>query len=131
MKIASFNINNINCRWANLLDRLRREAQPDIVCLQETKAADPDFSGGSNSAVGSSRGMERRDALERRGDLAKWVPVPTRREQGGKNGAVALVANGVVLRRLEVLARLMIGDRRRLAFAARSLAARCPSPGYG
>ena len=42
MKIASFNINNINRRLTNLLDWLR-EAQPDIVCLQETKAADAEF----------------------------------------------------------------------------------------
>src|SRR5271154_957759 len=42
MKIASFNINNINRRLTNLLDWLR-EAEPDIVCLQETKAADAEF----------------------------------------------------------------------------------------
>jgi hypothetical protein len=39
MKIASFNINNINQRFTNLLNWLR-EADPDIVCLQETKASD-------------------------------------------------------------------------------------------
>jgi exonuclease III len=42
MKIASFNINNINRRLANLLGWLR-EAEPDIVCLQELKAADTEF----------------------------------------------------------------------------------------
>jgi exodeoxyribonuclease-3 len=42
MKIASFNINNINRRLTNLLDWLR-EAEPDIVCLQEFKAADTEF----------------------------------------------------------------------------------------
>ena len=42
MKIASFNINNINRRFANLLHWLR-EAEPDIVCLQELKAADTEF----------------------------------------------------------------------------------------
>jgi exodeoxyribonuclease III len=42
MKIASFNINNINRRLANLL-RWLREAEPDIVCLQELKAADAEF----------------------------------------------------------------------------------------
>jgi exonuclease III len=41
MKIASFNINNINRRLTNLLDWLRG-AEPDIVCLQELKAADTD-----------------------------------------------------------------------------------------
>jgi hypothetical protein len=42
MKIASFNINNINRRLSNLLGWLR-EAEPDIVCLQELKVADSEF----------------------------------------------------------------------------------------
>ena len=42
MKIATFNINNINKRLANLLDWLRA-AKPDVVCLQELKAADAEF----------------------------------------------------------------------------------------
>jgi exodeoxyribonuclease-3 len=42
MKIASFNINGINRRLANLLDWLRH-AKPDIVCLQELKAASDAF----------------------------------------------------------------------------------------
>jgi exodeoxyribonuclease-3 len=42
MKIATFNINNVNKRLENLLAWLRR-ARPDIACLQELKAADPEF----------------------------------------------------------------------------------------
>src|SRR2546430_1963765 len=42
MKIATFNINNVNKRLANLLDWLR-VAKPDVVCLQELKAADSEF----------------------------------------------------------------------------------------
>ena len=42
MKIATFNINNINRRLPNLLSWLRT-ARPDIVCLQELKAADEQF----------------------------------------------------------------------------------------
>lgn len=42
MKIATFNINNINKRLAVLL-RWLREARPDVVCLQELKAADREF----------------------------------------------------------------------------------------
>ena len=38
MKIASFNINNVNRRLANLVDWLRA-SEPDVVCLQELKAA--------------------------------------------------------------------------------------------
>ena len=42
MKIATFNINNINRRLPNLL-RWMRAAKPDVVCLQELKSADADF----------------------------------------------------------------------------------------
>ncbi|HLZ02184.1 MAG TPA: exodeoxyribonuclease III [Bradyrhizobium sp.] len=42
MKIATFNINNINRRLPNLL-RWLRTAKPDIACLQELKAADDEF----------------------------------------------------------------------------------------
>jgi exodeoxyribonuclease-3 len=42
MKIATFNINNINRRLTNLLVWLRR-SKPDVVCLQELKAAQNDF----------------------------------------------------------------------------------------
>jgi exodeoxyribonuclease-3 len=42
MKIATFNINNVNKRLANLLEWMR-EARPDVVCLQELKAADSEF----------------------------------------------------------------------------------------
>jgi exodeoxyribonuclease-3 len=42
MKVATFNINNINRRLPNLLHWLR-QAKPDIVCLQELKSTDADF----------------------------------------------------------------------------------------
>ena len=42
MKIATFNINNVNKRLANLLAWLRT-AKPDVVCLQELKATDREF----------------------------------------------------------------------------------------
>src|SRR5262245_5560852 len=42
MKIATFNINNVRKRLANLLDWLR-DAEPDAVCLQELKATDAEF----------------------------------------------------------------------------------------
>jgi exodeoxyribonuclease III len=41
MKIATFNINDIRRRLPNLLEWLR--AAPDVVCLQELKAADASF----------------------------------------------------------------------------------------
>ena len=42
MRIATFNVNNVNRRLPNLLDWLRA-AEPDVVCLQELKATDAGF----------------------------------------------------------------------------------------
>jgi exodeoxyribonuclease III len=42
VKVATFNINNINKRLDNLLAWLAR-AEPDVVCLQELKAEQRDF----------------------------------------------------------------------------------------
>ena len=56
MKIATWNVNSIKQRIANLLVWLK-ECQPDIVCLQETKCVDDAFprleieSAGYNVAV--------------------------------------------------------------------------------
>src|SRR5947209_20389657 len=51
MKIATFNINNINKRLANLLAWLK-ESAPDVVCLQELKAEDRDFPEAAIRAAG-------------------------------------------------------------------------------
>jgi len=42
VKVATFNINNINARLPNLLHWLKA-ARPDVVCLQELKCADAAF----------------------------------------------------------------------------------------
>jgi len=42
MKIATFNINNVNKRLTNLLDWLA-QARPDVACLQELKTTDAGF----------------------------------------------------------------------------------------
>ncbi len=71
MKIATFNINNVNKRLANLLGWLRA-AKPDVVCLQELKADDDAFP---------------RDAIARAGYQGVW------RGQRSWNG-VAILARG-------------------------------------
>ena len=85
MKIATFNINNINKRLPNLIAWLRA-AKPDVVCLQELKSTDADFPVG---------------ALRRAGYDAVW------RGQKSWNG-VAILARGMepVLTR-----RALPGDR--------------------
>jgi exodeoxyribonuclease III len=42
--LASWNVNSIKARLGNVLEWLK-EAQPDIVCLQETKCLESDFPG--------------------------------------------------------------------------------------
>jgi exodeoxyribonuclease-3 len=42
VKIATFNVNNVNKRLPNLLAWLK-SSKPDIVCLQELKAAQAEF----------------------------------------------------------------------------------------
>jgi exonuclease III len=42
MKIATFNVNNVNKRLGNLLDWLKA-TRPDVACLQELKATDSEF----------------------------------------------------------------------------------------
>ena len=51
MKLATFNINNVNKRLRNLLDWLTAE-RPDIVCLQELKAGQRDFPAQALRALG-------------------------------------------------------------------------------
>jgi exodeoxyribonuclease-3 len=51
MKLATFNINNVNKRLPNLLDWLAA-AKPDIVCLQELKCLDGQFPQGALQKAG-------------------------------------------------------------------------------
>ena len=71
MKIATFNVNNINRRLPALLSWLR-SAEPDVVCLQELKCTDRQFPA---------------TALADAGYAAAWVGQPT------WNG-VAILARG-------------------------------------
>jgi exodeoxyribonuclease III len=77
MKIASFNINNINRRLSNLLSWLR-VAEPDIVCLQELKVADTEFPADAIRQAGYQAvwlGEKRWNGVA---ILARWTPVVTR-----------------------------------------------------
>jgi exodeoxyribonuclease III len=51
MKIATYNVNGVNGRLANLVTWLR-EAAPDIVCMQELKAPDEKFPAAAIRAAG-------------------------------------------------------------------------------
>jgi exodeoxyribonuclease-3 len=51
VRIATFNINGINTRLANLLEWLEA-AQPDVACLQELKATDSRFPAAALREIG-------------------------------------------------------------------------------
>jgi Endonuclease/Exonuclease/phosphatase family len=77
MKLASFNINNINRRLTNLLDWLP-EAEPDVVCLQELKTTDAGFPAEALRQAGYHavwRGEARWNGVA---IVARWAPVLTR-----------------------------------------------------
>lgn len=57
------------------------------------------------------------------GQLAQLRPTQSMEQQGGEDRPIALALKSVGLRRLEQLARLVVADRRRLAFAAIGLRA--------
>jgi exodeoxyribonuclease-3 len=78
MKIATFNINNINRRLPNLL-RWLAAAVPDIVCLQELKAADTAFPRGALEEAGYGAIWRGERSWNGVAILARGAaPVPTR-----------------------------------------------------
>ena len=78
MKIATLNINNVNRRLPNLLAWLDR-AQPDVVCLQELKAAPADFPAAAIEAAGYACVWEGQRTWNGVAILARGrTPVPTR-----------------------------------------------------
>jgi exodeoxyribonuclease-3 len=82
MKIASFNINNINRRLTNLLNWLR-EAEPDIVCLQELKGADTEFPAEAIRQAGYHAVYRGERSWNGVAILARWAPVVTRTDLPG------------------------------------------------
>src|ERR1041385_6618887 len=83
MKIATFNINNINKRLENLLAWLR-SAQPDVACLQELKSTDADFPIAMLRRAGYEAVWRGQKSWNGVAILARdMVPVLTRRELPG------------------------------------------------
>jgi exodeoxyribonuclease-3 len=83
VRIATFNINNVNKRLANLLDWLET-AQPDVVCLQELKAEDRAFPLAAIEAAGYGAVWRGQRAWNGVAILARGMtPVLTRRTLPG------------------------------------------------
>jgi exodeoxyribonuclease-3 len=64
LKIATFNINNVNKRLHNLATWVTR-AQPDVVCLQELKVEQVAFPASALRDTSLSRSLARGTFLER------------------------------------------------------------------
>lgn len=102
MKIATFNINNVSRRVANLTDWLR-EARPDVVCLQELKQANATCPDAALRAAGYRALWHGQKTYNGVAILANGAePVPTRRGLPGdpadtQSRYVEAAVNGVLI----------------------------------
>ena len=101
MKIATFNINDVNKRLPNLLG-LASASEPDVVCLQEIKSTDADFpidairSAGYGAVWRGGMGLERRrDTGARRRSIL--IRDTCRAKQGRQSRYIEAAASGVVI----------------------------------
>jgi exodeoxyribonuclease-3 len=87
MRIATYTVNGINGRLANLLGWLQ-EAAPDIVCLQELKAPDEKFPAAALGAAGYGAVWHGQKSWNGVAILARGSePVETRRGLPGERTA--------------------------------------------
>jgi exodeoxyribonuclease-3 len=86
MKLATYNINGVNGRLATLLDWLDH-AKPDVVCLQELKAADAKFPQAALKKAGYHAVWKGQPASHGVAILARGKdPLVTRRALPGDDG---------------------------------------------
>ncbi|AWM29118.1 exodeoxyribonuclease III [Sinorhizobium fredii] len=102
MKIATFNINGVNKRLENLLAWLEA-AEPDVVCLQELKAADAQFPKSAIEAAGYGAVWRGQSAWNGVAILARdSEPVLTRTELPGdpsdtQSRYIEAAVNGILI----------------------------------
>jgi exodeoxyribonuclease III len=101
MRIASFNINNINRRLPNLLAWLR-ETEPDVVSLQELKATDAAFPVKAIQEAGYEAVWRGQKSWNGVAILARWAPILTRGELPGdpadtQSRYIEAAVNGVLV----------------------------------
>jgi exodeoxyribonuclease III len=102
MKIATFNINNVNKRLQNLLAWLRT-AKPDVACLQELKCTDEKFPESAIGKAGYGAVWRGQSAWNGVAILARGCePVLTRRElpsdpQDAQARYIEAAVNGVLI----------------------------------
>ena len=102
VKIATFNINNVNKRLRNLLDWLRA-AKPDVVCLQELKATNAEFPKAAIEQAGYGAAWRGQETWNGVAILARdSEPIVTRTELPGdpadtQSRYIEAAVNGVIV----------------------------------
>jgi exodeoxyribonuclease-3 len=102
MKIATFNINNVNKRLANLLAWLR-DAKPDVVALQELKADDKEFPRAAIEKAGYGIALRGQKSWNGVAILAREAkPIVTRTELPGnpkddQSRYIEAAVNGIIV----------------------------------
>jgi exodeoxyribonuclease III len=102
MKIATFNINDVNKRLGNLIGWLRAE-KPDVVALQELKAADREFPKAAMEKAGYGAVWRGQKTWNGVAILARGCePIVTRRELPGDTDDrqaryIEAAVNGVIV----------------------------------
>src|ERR1700684_3719492 len=102
MKIATFNVNNVNKRLPNLIAWLKA-AKPDVVCLQELKATDREFPAAAIEKAGYGAVWRGQKSWNGVAILARGAePIVTRTELPGDPDApqaryIEAAVNGVLI----------------------------------
>jgi exodeoxyribonuclease-3 len=102
MKIATFNVNNVNKRLPNLLAWLKA-ARPDIVCLQELKTTDREFPAAELAKAGYVAAWRGEKSWNGVAILSRGSePIVTRRELPGdptdrQSRYIEAAINGVIV----------------------------------
>jgi exodeoxyribonuclease-3 len=102
MKIATFNINNVNRRLPNLL-RWLKTTRPDVVCLQELKSTDTQFPVGPIEKAGYHAVWHGQKTWNGVAILSQTrVPIVTRRELPGdasdrQSRYIEAAVNGILI----------------------------------
>ena len=103
MKIATWNVNGVRAREAQLLEGVGRE-QPDVVCLQELKATREQVPA-SLVGLGDYWSMTLPEGI-------RWVLVENERSYGksaNQDGVRAFVGEGILMVRVRTPQGLEIG----------------------
>ncbi len=88
LKVATFNANSIRARLPIVLAWLERQ-QPDLLCLQETKAQDPDFPAAALGEAGYRSSIRGQKSYNGVAVLSRREPDAVRGSLGGEPGEEA------------------------------------------